>query len=106
MSFVPRQELNDRFELRRVHHRAEGLWHDARELFIALGYRRGGIQDLLPDRFGIAPRADVRDVGRDDLALPLELVAGEAARGLDDRRGVRRAAGGGGATRRARSPGS
>src|SRR5207253_10388902 len=78
------QVLYQRFGLRGVHHGAAALGHDPRELLVALRHRRGRVEDLLADRLRVAPRADVREIGRDHLALPVQLVTGEAPRGLDD----------------------
>src|SRR6266576_3449372 len=69
-SFVRPQVLYQRFELRGVHHGAEALGHDPRELLVALRHRRGRVEDLLADRLRVAPRADVREIGRDPPAKP------------------------------------
>src|SRR5207247_10079978 len=83
-SFVPRQILYQGFERRGVHHGAEALGHDPGELLVALRDGRRRVEDLLADRLRVAPRADVREIGRDHLALPVQLVTGEAPCGLDD----------------------
>src|SRR6267142_2085502 len=72
------------FGLRGVHHGAERLRHDPRKLLVTLRDRRRRVEDLLPDRLRVAARSDVREIGRDHLTLPIELVAGEAPGGLDD----------------------
>src|SRR6266581_7924698 len=97
-SFVRRQILYQRFELCGVHHGAETLGHDPRELLVALRDGRRRVEDLLADRLRVAPGADVREIGRDHLALPLQLVTGEAPRGLDDGFGISAAARKGSAT--------
>src|SRR5207244_7934809 len=81
-SFVRRRILYQRFELRGVHHGAEALGHDPGELLVALRDGRRRVEDLLADRLRVAPRADVREIGRDHLALPVQLVTGEAPCGL------------------------
>src|SRR5204863_4190174 len=48
---------------------------------------------LLPDRLRVGTRAHVCEIGCDHLALPVELLAREAARRLDDRLGIGTAAG-------------
>src|SRR5687767_14199940 len=70
-----RQEVDDRFQLRRGEARAEVRRHDARELLVARRDRGGRVEDRRADLLGGEPRADPVERRTHLLALGAQLVA-------------------------------
>src|SRR2546430_7051611 len=75
---------HERFQLGRGELIAEDLRHHSGKLLVALRDLRVGLQNRLTNQIRRQARSDVRQVGRDRAAFAADLVAAEAACGVDD----------------------